>query len=154
MNGLEATRRIKASPRGKETIVIALTASAMNEDRQTVIQSGADGFIAKPCTEEELLEKIRSLLGIAYDYEEAAGQDSHPAAALPAPSPEKVGQLPRDLIQELRDATANGNKKRLDELILRVPESGDNDVAHSLKLLADNYEYDALTRLLEEACHR
>lgn len=126
----------------------------MNEDRQTAVLSGADGFIAKPCTEEELLETIRSLLSIVYDYEETAGQDSLHPAPLAAPSPEMLGKLPSVLIQELRDATVNGNKKRLDELILKVPKSGDNDVANALKLLADNYEYDALTRLLEEACQR
>ena len=48
MDGLEATRRIKADPRGKETVIVALTASAMDEDRRTVLQSGADDFLAKP----------------------------------------------------------------------------------------------------------
>ena len=33
MDGLEATRRIKADPRGKETVIVALTASAMNDQR-------------------------------------------------------------------------------------------------------------------------
>jgi len=152
MNGLEATRRIKESPGGREAIVVALTASALEEDRQTVVQSGADGFIAKPCTEDELLETMRSLLSLDYDYEEISDANGQSAAAAWTPSPEKLGQLPSDLIREIRDATANGNKKLLDELILRVPESGDNDVARSLKLLADNYEYDVLTRLLEDAC--
>ena len=35
MDGLEATRRIKADPRGKETVIVALTASAMDEDRRS-----------------------------------------------------------------------------------------------------------------------
>ena len=73
MDGLEATRRIKADPRGKETAIVVLTASAMDEDRRTVSQSGADDFLAKPCREDELLEKMRALLNIAYDYEEMTG---------------------------------------------------------------------------------
>ncbi len=74
MDGLEATRRLKADPRGKETIVVVLTASAMDDERRAVAQSGADAFLSKPCSEDELLEKIRALLNISYDYEEA-GED-------------------------------------------------------------------------------
>jgi signal transduction histidine kinase/CheY-like chemotaxis protein len=154
MNGLEATRRIKENPRGKETIIVALTASAMKEDRQTVVHSGADGFIAKPCTEEELLETMRSLLNIAYDYEEISGVGRQLAAMASALTAERLGQLPRDLIEEIRNATMTGNKKLLDTLILRVPEFGDAESAHALQNLADGYEYDALTQLLEEVCPR
>jgi two-component system sensor histidine kinase/response regulator len=75
MDGLEATRRIKADPRGKETSIVALTASAMEDDRRTVARSGADEFIAKPCTEDQLLETMRTLLNVAYDYEEVGGAE-------------------------------------------------------------------------------
>ena len=64
MDGLEATRIIKADPRGKETAVVVLTASAMAEDRLNVAQSGADDFLSKPCREDELLEKMRALLKV------------------------------------------------------------------------------------------
>ena len=152
MNGLEATRQIKGTPRGQETIVVALTASAMQEDRQTVIESGADGFIAKPCTEEDLLETIRSLLKLTYDYEETGGLDEL-AAAVSVPNAERLGQLPRQLIEDIRSATATGNKKLLDSLIRKITDVGDTESARALQHLADSYEYDALTRLLEEACH-
>ena len=64
MDGLEATRRIKATPRGKETVIIALTASAMDDQHLTALQSGVDDFITKPCDEDELLEKMRAHLNI------------------------------------------------------------------------------------------
>jgi len=70
VDGLEATRRIKADQRGIETAVVILTASAMDEDRRTVSESPADAFLSKPCREDDLLEKIRALLKIEYDYQE------------------------------------------------------------------------------------
>ena len=91
MDGLEATRRIKADPRGKETVIVALTASAMDDDRRTVSQSGADDFLAKPCREDELLEKMRALLNIAYDYEEVSGNEGQPVAGAAALSAERLG---------------------------------------------------------------
>jgi CheY-like chemotaxis protein len=154
MDGLEATRRIKADPRGRETVIIALTANVTDEDRLAVSQSGADDFLAKPCHEDELLEKMRILLRIAYDYEETSEAEDQPVADVAALSAERLGQLPRELVEELRDAILSGDKKLLDKLILKVPETGNSESAHALQELADGYEYDALTRLLEEACRR
>ncbi len=154
MDGLETTRRIKADPRGKETVIIALTASAMDDERRAAIQSGVDDFIAKPCNEDELLEKMRANLNIVYDYEETSGNESEAAAGVPALSSERLGQLPPELIEELRNATLSGNKKLLGKLTLKVRETGDAESAHALQELADEYEYDALARLLEEVRHR
>jgi PAS domain S-box-containing protein len=147
MDGIEATRRIKSDSRGRQTVIVALTASAMDEDRRRVSESGADDFLAKPCHEDELLEKMRALLNIAFDYEEASGaeDESHPGVV--ALSADRLGQLPRELIKEIRRATLSGNKKLLNELILKVP---DRDSAQALQELADKYEYDALARLMEE----
>jgi len=154
MDGLEATRRIKADPRGKETIIVALTASAMAEDRRIVAQSGADDFLSKPCREEDLLEKLRALLNITYDYEEVNGTEGQPQAGLQAQRSEGLGQLPLALVEELRNATFSGNIRRLNELILQVRETADAGSANALQELADKYEYDALSQLLEEACRR
>jgi CheY-like chemotaxis protein len=153
MDGLEATRRIKADPRGKETVIVTLTASALDDERQAAVQGGADDFLTKPCREDDLLEKVRARLNIAYDYEEmnlAEGQSGNGAATLSA---DKLGQLPRRLIDEILNATMTGNKNLLDRSIVQVREAGDAESAHALQALADRYEYDSLTRLLEEACY-
>jgi CheY-like chemotaxis protein len=154
VDGLEATQRIKSDPRGKETIVVVLTASAMDSDRRAVVESGADDFIAKPCHEAELLETIRTHLRISYDYEQAGTLD---VQAVPGESfldPESLRQIPRELIEEIRNATLTGNKKLLDTLIHKIPETGNVESAQGLQELADKYEYDVLNRLLEEACQR
>jgi CheY-like chemotaxis protein len=152
MDGLEATRRIKTDPRGKKTVIIALTASAMDDNRRTAYQSGVDDFVTKPCHEDDLLEKMRAHLNIAYGYEKISGNESDPVAGAAALSAERLGQLPQELIKELQNATLSGDKYLLDKLILKVREAGDAESAPALEQLADNYDYDALTRLLEEAC--
>jgi CheY-like chemotaxis protein len=155
MDGLEATRRIKADPRGKDTFIVTLTASALDEERRVAVESGADGFIPKPCHENDLLESMRALLNVVYDYEDAGRNGGESAAGEPAWNLESLKRLPRKLLDELRHALVSGNKKLLDELILKVGEiSGDLGSANALRGLADQYDYDALTRLLEEACPR
>jgi signal transduction histidine kinase/DNA-binding response OmpR family regulator len=150
MGGLEATRIIKADPHGRETLIVTLTASALDEERRIAKESGADDFLPKPCMENELLETMRALLNVVYDYEEANGNGSGPPGGA-AWNPESLGQLSRKLLEELRDATVSGNKKLLDKLILEVGNTS-SDGAAALRDLADRYEYDALTRVLEEAC--
>jgi PAS domain S-box-containing protein len=154
MDGLEATRRMKADPRGKETVIVTLTASALDEDRRAIALSGADDFLSKPCREDQLLEKIRALLNIAYDYEDLSEADGQPLAGLAGPSLERLGQLPPELIEELRNATLGGNKRLLDSLILQVREAEGAESARALQQLADKYQYDALTRLLEAVGRR
>jgi CheY-like chemotaxis protein/nitrogen-specific signal transduction histidine kinase len=152
MDGLEATKRIKTDPRGKETVIIALTASALGEERDAAIQSGVDDFIAKPCDQNELLEKIQVHLHLAYEYEEISGNES--AAEAAALSSERLAQLPREFIDQLHNATLCGDKSLMDELILQAQKTGHVEAADAFEKLADNYEFDALTQLLEEACRR
>jgi two-component system, sensor histidine kinase and response regulator len=152
MDGMEATRRIKADSRGKETIIVALTASAMAQDREAVLRSGVDDFVTKPCHEDELLDKLRTFLNIAYDYEQAGENDGKAVSGLAVLSADRLGKLAPELVERLRSAIFKGNRKLLDKLILEVGETGDPKLAPALKELADNYEYDAMTRLLEGVC--
>jgi two-component system, cell cycle response regulator DivK len=48
MDGLEMTRRIKADPRHRDIVVVALTALAMKGDEEKAIDAGCDGYITKP----------------------------------------------------------------------------------------------------------
>jgi PAS domain S-box-containing protein len=153
MDGAEATRRIKADPRGAETIIIALTASAMEEQRNLALRIGFDDFIAKPCKEDQLLERLRSLLGIEYVYDDPDPAELPETAALAALNADmrSLRRLPAETIDALREATLSGNKALMDSLIAAIRES-DVATGSALQGLADQYEYVALIRLLEEAC--
>jgi PAS domain S-box-containing protein len=72
------------------------------------------------------------------------------ATPSPAASSPNLMGLPMELINALHDAVYNGEKDRLDELI-RVAGDLDKQAGTALKQLADKYEYDALTCLLEDS---
>jgi CheY-like chemotaxis protein len=61
MDGWEATRRIKADPATKHIPVVALTANAMEGDREKALAAGCDDFDTKPVELPRLLDKIRAL---------------------------------------------------------------------------------------------
>jgi CheY-like chemotaxis protein len=58
MDGLEATRRLKANPRTAAIPVIALTAHALIEDRERALAAGCVEFDTKPVEFSRLMEKI------------------------------------------------------------------------------------------------
>jgi CheY-like chemotaxis protein len=58
IDGWEATRRLKADPRTRSIPVIALTAHAMEIDRERAREAGCDDFDTKPVELARLLEKI------------------------------------------------------------------------------------------------
>jgi len=62
MNGWEATQKVKADPATSGIPVIALTAHAMNDDRDKAIAAGCDDFDTKPVDLPRLLQKIKALL--------------------------------------------------------------------------------------------
>ncbi len=63
MDGLEATRLLKAQEGTRAIPVIALTAQAMKQDIERATRAGCDGFIAKPLSTKAFLTEIARFLG-------------------------------------------------------------------------------------------
>ncbi len=62
LDGWDATRQVKADPATAKIPVIALTAHAMESDRQKALEAGCDDFDTKPVELNRLLLKIEELL--------------------------------------------------------------------------------------------
>jgi len=62
MDGLEATKALKADAETKNTHIIALTSHAMKGDEERIRAAGCDGYLTKPIDTREFLKKVAEYL--------------------------------------------------------------------------------------------
>jgi CheY-like chemotaxis protein len=79
MDGMSATRELRA--RGRQTPVMALTAHAMQENRDECLANGFSGFLTKPINVDELVRTVTGML-------------EHSSCPPPMTSPEPATQTP------------------------------------------------------------
>jgi two-component system, cell cycle response regulator DivK len=63
MDGLEATRKIKAHPATTDIPIIAVTSYAMKGDREKAMAAGCAGYVTKPIDKNIFIQEIAALLG-------------------------------------------------------------------------------------------
>jgi PAS domain S-box-containing protein len=68
MNGYEATARIRTLAGGRDIPILALTASAFEEDKANILAAGCDEMLRKPMQTGEILQKISSYLHLPLIY--------------------------------------------------------------------------------------
>jgi len=62
MDGLELTRRLKADPRRRKILIVALTAYAMKGDEERALGAGCDAYVSKPIDTRVLPALVARLL--------------------------------------------------------------------------------------------
>ena len=144
LDGLEAIRRIRTMEGGNEPTIIAVTASAMDENRHELMEIGADDFISKPFREAELFEKIHVHVGIEYVYAEQSSAAREEPDNL---TPESLADFSTETICAMREAVITAD---LDQLVAKIVEVEHLHprVAKGLRRMAEAFEYERLLKLL------
>ncbi len=145
MNGYEATKRIKAHVKGQATAILALTASALEEDRQVILSAGCDDFVRKPFREEELLCKMSKHLGVRYLYQEEAIEDEGEKKGFLLNS-SSLQMMSAEWIQQLYHAACLGSDLLIFQLIEQIPAEN-SALASALKDLVVNFQFEEIIKL-------
>jgi signal transduction histidine kinase/FixJ family two-component response regulator len=149
MDGLEATRHIKMTDAGQSTIVAALTAHALEEEKKRVLAAGCNDFVRKPFREQEIFEVMAKHLGLQYVYED---KQEESVSVEPADEirPEQLTALPADLCSQLQKAVVEADRKLILALIEKI-KTIDPRIAGGLEVFVRNLAFEPLLDLLEKS---
>ncbi|TWI68597.1 PAS domain S-box-containing protein [Desulfobotulus alkaliphilus] len=141
MDGYEAIRHIKSGSR--PSFILALTATAFEDERKTVMDTGVDAYLRKPFQPQELFNLLAIHLGIEYSFQDVSPEK-------PQASPPVSKRLPpcRDVLsaeeqKQMLEAVTEGDIKNILELIENLRQR--NAVAAGiLQEMARTYAYDKI----------
>jgi CheY-like chemotaxis protein len=138
MDGLEATRRIRACKGGPEVKIAAVTASGYVGERAAILAEGIDDYVRKPYRPAEIFECMARHLAVRYQISGGAAKfESERAGEL---MPEDLSAFPDQLRKELRDVLIMLNPAGISTAIERISQEN-TALASVLARYADRYAY-------------
>jgi len=148
MDGYEATRKIKETEAGRDTPVVAVTASVLDDVAEKTRMAGADEYLSKPYREHEVFDVLGKVLGLkfVYEKEEKKEDERHTNQDV---SLEAEASLPKDMILGLREALDAGDIARLRKIVEAVEKIGP-ELGRVLHLMVDRYDYDGIEKILKK----
>jgi len=142
LDGLEATRRLKADPNTAAIPVIAVTASAFGDTRAAAREAGCADYLSKPVRAEDLFAALRTHLGVRF----VSSADSGPVLTEPV-----LGELPgrARLAARLSDAATVGSITDLEALARELAAGGPIEAALARRInrLLSAFDFDGLRAL-------
>lgn len=145
MSGYEAAEKIRAYPRGQGTVIIAITASILEEEQAVVFEVGFDDFIRKPFREDNIFTALEKHLRIAFIYEKNKVSTRPNVKTLTAAD---LDCLPEMWLRNFYKATIEGDIQQLHDLLDRI-DADYSEISLALRHLANRYEIERLLELTE-----
>ena len=141
MNGYEATKEIKATLKGKATVIIAITASVFDEQKPDILSAGCDDIIHKPFIERVIFNKIVQYLKVDFLYEQSGMDESTAGDSTLILS--AMQNLPDSWLNQLEASALALEDKEIYQAIAQI-ENQETELAKLLISYTDNFEYDKI----------
>ena len=152
LDGYEATQQIRASSEGDKVVIVALTASAFEQDRGAVLEAGCDDFVGKPFREEIIFEKLAHYLGVRYIYQPKIPSMNLNLSLNSGETLDKIQPVHLQIMsaqwhQQMQQAALVGRDRQMLDLIKDIPETHAS-VANALTQMVENFEFDQIVELM------
>lgn len=148
MDGLEATRTIRELPGGKHLPIVALTASAFEEEHAEIVAAGRNMVLAKLLEENKLFAIMAELLPVSFTYINPGNspQDSTKTESTAA----DLSTLSAALRSEILNAAEALDLDAMRDLIQQIRQT-DTAVAGTLEALLKDYHFDCIASLCRKS---
>jgi signal transduction histidine kinase/DNA-binding NarL/FixJ family response regulator len=150
MNGYEATQQIKSHLNGQATVIIALTASTLEEEKAIVLSAGCDDFVRKPFSEEVIFEKMAQFLGVRYVYENFQRDENLELASLDKLTAQALAIMSDEWLNELSEAASLIDEQLIAQLLQQIPSDHQN-LARTIQTEVDNFDFERIINLAQKA---
>jgi len=144
MDGIEATRRIRELPGGKDLKIVAVTASAFIEQRNELLNAGMDDFVRKPYRFNDIYDCLGRLLGVQYIFESTPVAIESEIVML---TQDMLAALSPELRNELKEALESLDSDRISVAITQV-EALDAKLYKTLSYFVANFDYPGILKAL------
>jgi|GEM_PF-3444326 len=153
LGGVEAIRRLRAAD--SKLLLVALTASSLDEDGSEAIGAGANAVWWKPYKVHELLQNIQQLLGVRYAIRPLGPRTSssiEPSNLNDAELAVHLAAVPVELRARLRDAASRARAANVRSLSQELAQQSPAAAARVRGLL-EIYRYEVIVAAVDRAAH-
>ncbi|MFM2315508.1 MAG: hypothetical protein RLZZ04_4786, partial [Cyanobacteriota bacterium] len=150
MNGYEATQQIKAHLQGQATVIIALTASTLEEEKAVVLSAGCDDFVRKPFREEVIFAKMAQYLGVSYLHENVDAHKDATLANWEKLTAAALAMMSDEWLAELAEAAALIDEQLIGQLLSQIPPEHQS-LAQAIQQEVADFNFDRLINLTQSA---
>jgi signal transduction histidine kinase/CheY-like chemotaxis protein len=147
LDGISATRQIRASQDSPQPGIVMLTASAFAEEREEALAAGADEFMRKPVEQEQLYAVLERQLTLQFVRRHRAAARQAPPAPLDRAD---LQRLDATLREDLKTALQELNLTRVALLLEPLPPTL-ADVVARIEHMVQLHQYPQLCALLDDA---
>ncbi len=150
--GFEAVKEIRNIPELENIVIIAISASVLDMDRQKSRRLGCDSFLAKPVDEQKLFSSLQEFLGLSWIYE----QITEPKVEVQVESQDSLSPgliaPPTEEMEILYELAMLGSMKKIRERAFYLEELDQQYLpfANRLKDLAQGFQEKAIVNLIEQ----
>ncbi|MEM8807103.1 MAG: GAF domain-containing protein, partial [Cyanobacteria bacterium P01_G01_bin.38] len=130
-------------------VIIALTASAFEEDRTAILAAGCDDFVRKPLQESVIFEKMAQHLGVRYVYTATDQLSSTQPVSDSMLQAGSLSVMPDEWIDQLHQAAVRVDADVIFQLLKQIPED-QAALADVLSDLTHRFCFDEIVDLIQD----
>ncbi len=163
IDGYEATRHIRQLERDRQlspTVILALTATAFEENHTDIVAAGCDGIVRKPFQAKDLFDLMKTHLDLEYTYStEISSSEAASAEGVAAADAIHINDsliatalttMPSEWRGQLHQAATRCSDTEIRHLIEQIP-ADQAALAEKLCQLTDVFRFDQVLALLKES---
>jgi signal transduction histidine kinase/DNA-binding NarL/FixJ family response regulator len=145
MDGIEALKEIRKLPEGDKVKIVAVTATGLGDDKDSLLNKGFEDVLYKPYKERDIYETLQYLLDVEFIYEHSIKDYIKEDMAITNAEMNRI--FSKKTLDELLQASIEGDINTLNHIINKI-EPEYTEIKNKLKCLIDEFQFEEIVSAL------